>query len=159
RNERDWKHGRPYLDGIEWTIIQDRATRILGCIVGKCDLTFQFGVTAGLMKDIQKEAPQAACELLPANQSTNLIVNRDAPPFDNPEIRRAMALALDRKSFIQILAEGHGDVGGAMQPPPQGVWGMPAEMLKTLPGYGPDIGESREAARKVMQKAGYGPDR
>jgi hypothetical protein len=43
-----------------------------------------------------------------------------------------MALALDRKSFIQILAEGHGDIGGAMQPPPQGVWGMPAEESRYL---------------------------
>jgi peptide/nickel transport system substrate-binding protein len=111
------------------------------------------------MKNIQKEAPQAVCELRPANQSTNLIVNRDAPPFDNPEIRRAMALALDRKSFIQILAEGHGDIGGAMQPPPQGVWGMPAEILRTLPGYGPDIAKNREKARKIMEKAGYGPDK
>ena len=111
------------------------------------------------MKDIKKEAPQAICDLEPANQSTNLIVNRDAPPFDNPEIRRAMALALDRKSFIDILAEGHGDIGGAMQPPPQGVWGMPAEMLKTLPGYGPDIAKNRAEAREIMEKAGYGPDK
>src|SRR5437764_11998263 len=70
-----------------------------------------------------------------------------------------MALALDRKSFIQILAEGHGDIGGAMQPPPQGVWGMPAEILKTLPGYDPDIGKSREEARKIMAEAGYGRDK
>ena len=159
RNEQYWKEGRPYLDGIEWTIIPNRSTAILGFIAGKFDLTFPFGLTVPLMKDIQKEAPQAVCELQPANQSTNLIVNRDAPPFDNPEIRRAMALALDRKSFIQILAEGHGDVGGAMQPPPQGVWGMPAEMLKTLPGYGPDIGRNREEARKIMAEAGYGADK
>ena len=154
-----WKQGRPYLDGIEWTIIPNRSTAILGFVAGKFDLTFPFGLTVPLMKDIQKQAPQAVCELQPANQSTNLIVNRDAPPFDNPEIRRAMALALDRKSFIQILAEGHGDIGGAMQPPPQGVWGMPAEMLRTLPGYGPDIGKNREEARKIMEKAGYGADK
>jgi peptide/nickel transport system substrate-binding protein len=159
RNEHYWKEGRPYLDGIEWTIIPNRSTAILGFIAGKFDLTFPFGVTAALMKDIRKEAPQAACELQPANQSTNLIVNRDAPPFDNPEIRRAMALALDRKSFIQILAEGHGDIGGAMQPQPQGVWGMPDEMLRTLPGYGSDIGKNREDARKIMAEAGYGPDK
>ena len=158
RNAEYWKQGRPYLDGIEWTIIPNRSTAILGFIAGKFDLTFPFGVTAALMREIQKGAPQAVCELQPANQSTNLIVNRDAPPFDNPEIRRAMALALDRKSFIQILAEGHGDIGGAMQPPPQGVWGMPADMLRTLPGYGPDIGKNREEARKIMAEAGYGPD-
>jgi len=159
RNEQYWKEGRPYLDGIEWTIIPNRSTAILGFIAGKFDLTFPFGLTVPLMKDIQKGVPQAACELQPANQSTNLIVNRDAPPFDNPEIRRAMALALDRKSFIQILAEGHGDIGGAMQPPPQGVWGMPAEILGALPGYGPDIGKNREEGRNIMKKAGYGADK
>jgi peptide/nickel transport system substrate-binding protein len=68
-----------------------------------------------------------------------------------------MALALDRKSFIDIVAEGQGDVGGAMQPPPQGVWGMPAEMITTLPGYGSDVGKNRTEARLIMEKAGYGP--
>jgi peptide/nickel transport system substrate-binding protein len=159
RSLQYWKEGRPYLDGIEWTIIQNRSTALLSFIAGNFDMTFPFGVTVPLMKDIQKEAPQALCELLPANQSTNLIVNRDSPPFDNPEIRRAMALALDRKSFVDILAEGHGDIGAAMQPPPEGVWGMPAEMLRTLPGYDPDIGKNREEARKIMAKAGYGPDK
>jgi peptide/nickel transport system substrate-binding protein len=159
RNEQYWKPGRPYLDGIEWTIIPNRSTAILAFVAGKFDLTFPFGVTVPLMKTIKKEAPNTICDLEPANQSTNLIVNRDAPPFDNPEIRRAMALALDRKSFIDILAEGQGDIGGAMQPPPQGVWGMPVEVLETLPGYGPDVGKNRAEARKLMEKAGYGPQK
>ena len=159
RNPNYWKQGRPYLDGIEWTIVPNRSTAVLAFVAGKFDMTFPFGITVPLMHDINKQAPQAHCDLEPANQSTNLVVNRDAPPFDNPDIRRAMALALDRKSFIDILAEGHGDIGGAMQPPPQGVWGMPAEMLRTLPGYDPDIAKNRAEARELMQKAGYGPDK
>jgi len=159
RNEQYWKEGRPYLDGIEWTIIPNRSTAILAFISGKFDLTFPFGVTVPLVKNIKIEAPKSVCDLEPANQSTNLIVNRDVHPFDSPEIRRAMDLALDRQSFIQILAEGHGDIGGVMQPPPQGVWGMPAEILRTLPGYGADIAENREGARKLMENAGYGPDK
>jgi peptide/nickel transport system substrate-binding protein len=159
RNEKYWKKGRPYLDAIEWTIIPNRSTAVLAFTAGKFDLTFPFGIPVPLMKNIKIGAPDAVCEMAPANQSTNLIVNRDTPPFDSPEIRRAMALALDRKSFIDILAEGQGDIGGAMQPPPQGVWGMPAEMLRTLPGYGPDVGKSRAEARKIMEKAGYGPEK
>ncbi len=46
-------------------------------------------------------------------------MNRDAPPFDNPDLRRAMALTLDRKAFVDILTEGNGHIGGAMQPPPR----------------------------------------
>jgi peptide/nickel transport system substrate-binding protein len=159
RNAQYWKEGRPYLDGIEWTIIPNRSTAILAFIAGEFDLTFPFGVTVPLVKNIQKDAPNAVCDLEPADQSTNLIVNRDAPPFDSPEIRRAMAFALDRKSFVDILAEGQGDIGGAMQPPPQGVWGMPAEMLRTLPGYDSDVGKNRTQAREIMEKAGYGPDK
>jgi len=122
-------------------------------------VTFPFGITVPLMHNINKEAPQAVCALEPADQSTNLVVNRDAPPFDNPDIRRAMALTLDRKAFVNILAEGHGDIGGVMQPAPQGVWGMPTEMLRTLPGYDPDIAKNRAEARELMKKAGYGPDK
>ncbi len=158
RNRNYWKPGRPYLDGIQWTIIPNRSTAVLAFIAGKFDMTFPFGLTAPLMETVQKDAPEAICQLAPANQSTNLIVNREAPPFDNADIRRAMALTLDRKAFINILAAGHGDIGGAMQPPPEGVWGMPSEALAKLPGYGPDIAKNRDAARALMEKAGYGPE-
>jgi peptide/nickel transport system substrate-binding protein len=57
-------------------------------------------------------------------------------------MRRALALSLDRKAFIDILTEGHGDIGGTMQPPPEGVWGMPYDMLKSLPGYDPDSADA-----------------
>ena len=46
-----------------------------------------------------------------------------------------------------------------MLPPPEGVWGMPPEMLQTLPGYGPDVAKNRAEARKIMEKLGYGPDK
>jgi peptide/nickel transport system substrate-binding protein len=46
-----------------------------------------------------------------------------------------MSLSLDRKAFIDILTEGEGDIGGVMQPPPSGLWGMPPDLLRTLRGY------------------------
>jgi peptide/nickel transport system substrate-binding protein len=69
-----------------------------------------------------------------------------------------MTLALDRQTFIDIIGQGQGAIGGPMEPPPEGLWGMPAEMLKTLPGYGPDVTRRRAEARQIMQKIGYGPD-
>ena len=96
---------------------------------------------------------------MPSNASTNLLVNREAPPFDSPDLRRALALALDRKSFIDILAEGQGDIGGAMLPPPAGLWGMPPEVLSSVAGYDPDVAKSREAAREIMKRLGYGPEK
>ena len=72
-----------------------------------------------------------------AHAGTNLLVSREAPPFDNPDLRRALALALDRRSFIDILAEGQGDIGVAMLPLPAGVWGMPPDILATIPATAP----------------------
>ena len=46
-----------------------------------------------------------------------------------------------------------------MMPPPEGVWGLPSEVLATLPGYGSDVHKNRTEARKLMEGLGYGPDK
>jgi peptide/nickel transport system substrate-binding protein len=158
RNPDYWRPGRPYLDGIEWRIIPNRSTALLAFVAGQLDMTFPYEVTVPLLKDIRSQAPDAICELRPRGVASTLIVNREAPPFDNPDLRRAMALTLDRKSFIDVLSEGQADSGGAMLPPPEGLWGLPPDRLKQLPGYDPDVGKSRAEARAIMQRLGYGPD-
>jgi peptide/nickel transport system substrate-binding protein len=159
RNPDYWKKDRPYLDGIEYTIIRNLSTATLALISGKFDMTFPFTLTVPLLKDVQRQMPQAICELTPdGGVNRNLIVNRDTPPFDNPDLRRAMALSLDRKAFIDILTEGQGEMGGVLQPPPGGLWGMPPDQLKNLPGYDPDVQNNRTQARQVMEKLGYRPD-
>jgi peptide/nickel transport system substrate-binding protein len=110
------------------------------------------------LKDVKSQRPQAVCEMYSANVSRNMIVNRSAPPFDNPDLRRAMSLSIDRKAFNDIINQGQGEIGAVMQPPPDGLWGMPPKMLQTLPGYDPDVAKNRAAARKIMEKLGYGPD-
>jgi peptide/nickel transport system substrate-binding protein len=159
KNPDYWKPGRPYLDGVEYSIIPNRSTAILAFTAGNFDMTFPYEVTFPLLKDIKSQAPQAVCQSGPATESVGVLLNRTKPPFDNADVREAVALTLDRKSFIDILGQGEGDIGGALLPPPEGVWGMPADRLMTLPGYSGDIKENREKARALMQKAGYGPDK
>jgi peptide/nickel transport system substrate-binding protein len=159
RNSDYWKEGRPYLDGIEYTIIRNPSTAIMAFAAGNFDRYSMGILSIPLMKQIKNQAPQAICEVVPWNVSRTLIINRAAPPFDNPELRRAMALSLDRQAFIDILSDGQGTIGGAMMPPPAGRWGMPPEVLNTLPTYGPDVANNRAEARQIMQRLGYGPDR
>jgi peptide/nickel transport system substrate-binding protein len=158
RNPDYWKPGRPYLDGIEWTIIPNRSTALLAFVAGKLDMTFPYEVTVPLLRDIGQQDPQAVCELRPRGVASTLIVNRGAPPFDNPDLRRAMALTLDRRAFIDVLSGGEGDIGAAMLPPPEGLWGMPPERLRALPGYDPDVQKNRSEARGIMQRLGYGSE-
>jgi len=159
RNLDYWKKGRPYLDGIEFTIVPNRGTAMLSFVSGRFDLTFPWEVTIPLLKDIKSQKPDANCVVTSMNNSTNLIINRDAPPFDSSGLRKALALAMDRKAFIDILNQGDAQQGGTMQPVKDGVWGMPEEMYAAVPGYGPDVAANREQARAIMKKAGYGPDK
>jgi len=159
RNADYWKPGRPYLDGIEYTIIPNLSTRMLAFTAGKVDMTFPYGVSIPLLKDVKSQAPVAICETTVATGSRTLILNQAKPPFDNAELRRATVLALDRKPFIDILSEGQGEIGGVMLPPPEGVWGMPSEVLQTLPGYTTDVQKNRQQARTIMEGLGYGPDK
>jgi peptide/nickel transport system substrate-binding protein len=64
RNPDYWKPGRPYLDGIEYTIIRNVSTAILTFVSGKLDITFG-GLSVPLTQDVKNQAPQAFCELNP----------------------------------------------------------------------------------------------
>ncbi|WP_375775458.1 ABC transporter substrate-binding protein [Bradyrhizobium sp. ma5] len=155
RNPDYFKKDRPYLDEITVRSIDSRATRMLAFATGDYDITFPSDVSIPLMKDVKARAPNAICEMTSTNLQINLLVNRVNPPFDNPEIRKAMSLALDRQAFNSILFEGTGRLGGAMQAKPEGEWGMPPEILSTLMGYGADTGKNLADAQAIMQKLGY----
>jgi peptide/nickel transport system substrate-binding protein len=158
RNAHYWKTGRPYLDGIEYTIIRDVSTANLAFTAGQLEMTHPVFTQIPVLQELQRADPEAICRVVPSNVSRNLIINRTAPPLDNPDLRRAMSLALDRKAFVDILTGGKGDIGGAMLPPPEGVWGMPQNVLQTLPGYDSDAQKNRDIARQIMEKLGYGPN-
>ena len=74
-------------------------------------------------------------------------------------IRKAMVLAIDRDSFTHIIGQGTNRIGGTMLPPPEGRWGMPAEFLATVAGYGADHEKARAEGRKIMGELGYSADK
>src|SRR5215475_12058770 len=67
RNPNYWKPDRPYLDGIEFTIIPNESTAILAFTAGTFDMTFPFQVRIPLLQDVKSRGPQAICELAPLN--------------------------------------------------------------------------------------------
>jgi len=158
KNREYWKPGRPYLDGIEWRIMPSAATRTLSFIAGEFDMTDSGGVNANAIKDIHVQAPKAICEANPSNATGFVFINHKAPPFDNPKLRRAISLALDRSEFVKAQ-QGDGRLGGVMMAPPAGNWGLTPEQLATVPGFGKSVERNRAEARKIMQELGYGPNK
>jgi peptide/nickel transport system substrate-binding protein len=157
KNPDYWKKGKPYLDGQEFTIVKSRSTRVLGFVADKFDMTHPNDITIPLLKDVKEQNPAAVCYTYPTNISYNIIVNREQAPFDNADVRLAMSYAMDRDAFIKILMNGEGAKGGVMLPPPNGVWGMPPDVLAKTPGYGDKAADIKKG-QELMKKAGFGPD-
>jgi peptide/nickel transport system substrate-binding protein len=154
RNPDYWKTDRPYLDAIDFTIIRDPATAVLAFIAGKFDVAVPL--SPPMVNDIMSQLSDSICDEAPGTVNRHLIINRDKPPFNNPELRRAMSLSLDRQAFVDIVSQGKGEIGGVLQSPPGGLWGLLPDQLKQLPGYAPDVAKNRAQARQIMEKLGYG---
>ena len=70
RNPDYWNKGKPYLDAIDWKIVPNRSTRLLGFTAGEFDMTFDSDVTFPLLKDIKSQKPDAVCEARATNVSS-----------------------------------------------------------------------------------------
>ncbi len=150
KNPDYWRPGRPYLDGVEIRIIGNHSTRILAFGANEFDITFVADVTGPLIGDVMSRSPQAQCKLVPTGVSTNLLVNRTKPPFDDPKLREAMTLALDRDAMVKIVTAGKASISGAMMGEPEGNWPMPTAKLMQFAAYAGTMDERRAKARKIM---------
>jgi peptide/nickel transport system substrate-binding protein len=111
-----------------------------------------------IMKDIRAQVPNAVCSTGGSNSIGVVLMNLSVPPFENPKVRRAISLGLDRNAFIS-MRQGEAQLGGIMMSSPYGNWGVTSTQLAALPGFGKDVERNRAEARKLMEEAGYGPNR
>ena len=157
KNPNYFVKGRPYLDGITWIIIRSRPSRVAALQAGQADVGYPGDTSQAIYEQLKAAAPQLVFQKVGTQVSTNIIVNTRKPPFDDVLLRRAVNLALDRASIIKSVYQGLGTPGGANQPPPYGSWGLPADQLKKLPGFGSPE-ENKAEARKLLASKGYGPN-
>ena len=151
RNPNYWKTGRPYLDGIEYTIITNRSTVILGLRVpGSSTLTFPYEITVPLVKRRQ-EANTRRDVRHHADERGGQRADEPEPPFDDLEVRRVWSLDAGPAELRQHPDDGQGDIGGAMMPPPGGL-GPARGDADELPGYSPTWRPDAEA-RRIMTAA------
>jgi peptide/nickel transport system substrate-binding protein len=147
--------GRPYLDGIKYVIIKDRSTQIAALQAGQLDAAGS-GWNKANAETAKNGNPKLVVVESDSNVNDNVLVNFKKPPFNDVRVRRAIALALDRKSYLVGPRQGAATFGGALLPKPAGVWGLPAAEVKTLPGMGDPVKQKAEA-KKLLADAGFGP--
>jgi peptide/nickel transport system substrate-binding protein len=113
RNPTYYEPGQPYLDGLEYHIIQDGTERTNALLGGIVDFSSDVDP-----KDWQQvsTAPNLAGESISGGHWHWIMLNNTVKPFDNPIVRQAIAYAIDRKAIVDSIFFGQADpiIGGVI---------------------------------------------
>src|SRR5256886_8158121 len=154
RNPHYWKPGLPHIDGYQ-AVVMDDLTKIFASFRAR-QLTMT-GIARHLERPeadiLKKDFPDAVVALGPRAGWDTFVMNVSKPPFNDPRVRKAVALATDREKMIEIAAEGWGVIGGYIGP--HTPYGLPLEELKKYPQFGDDMARRQAEAKRLLAEAGY----
>ena len=148
RNPNYWVKDRPYMDGVKYSIVFDENTAMTDLIAGHFHR--YFPVLSDNYGRAEKESGGKIKETTIASPNRNMLFfNSTKKPFNDPRVRQAVSMVLDRQDSMQIDLHGQGRSGGFMMP--GGQWAISTDQLNKVPGYAkPDIAE----AKKLLAAAG-----
>ena len=138
KNPNYFKPGRPYFDGIRAFIIIDKGTEIAALKTGQILMAMS---TAFMMDPEDAKLLQGDSDFTDKfdffwakGQGINhLLLNTTRAPFDDPNIRRAIFLALDRQEIVAGFGAGEYTIGTPMAP--QNPFHLPIAEVLELPGF------------------------
>jgi peptide/nickel transport system substrate-binding protein len=154
RNPDYYTEGLPYLDGFTGIFAAKQAVRVEAIRADRAAIEFR-----GMPPSARDELVGALGDKITVqegdwNVASAVTCNHQRKPFDDPRVRRALSLAIDRWggapaiSKIAIVKT----VGGVVFP------GSPLAATKAelerMAGYWPDIEKSRAEARRLLKEAG-----
>jgi peptide/nickel transport system substrate-binding protein len=103
-NDRYWREGMPYLDGVEFRVLSDPSSRASGLRSDAVDL-IETNDPASIIS-LSEEAGDGRFQVFtgdPADTSVSMVaLNMAVPPFDDPLARRIVATGTDRQSSSEI---------------------------------------------------------
>jgi peptide/nickel transport system substrate-binding protein len=154
KNPNYYHKGQPYLDGFVGVYAPKEATRVAAIRSDQAAIEFR-GLPPSARDELKKDlGDQIAVQESDWNCGSDLFFNEKKPPFDDPRVRRALSLALDRWGGAPALSKIAivKTVGGIVYP------GSPLaankDKLSSMAGFWPDIEKSRAEAKKLLHDAG-----
>jgi peptide/nickel transport system substrate-binding protein len=113
RNEHYWEEGLPKLDGVEWHVVVDDNTRILKVQAGELDaaIFIPFNRIADLDAD-----PNINVHLDPSTREDHLLLNHENQWLANKNVRKALNMAVDVASIVDVVTFGYGTAANSYIP-------------------------------------------
>lgn len=140
----DYWGGAPEIDGVRFLIVPSGDTAVSMYEAGELDLVYATDTAIRrVLRDDQFEGERITA---PAAQIQYLGMNSTVyEPFEDPRVREALCLAIDREAIIQGIYEG------AALP-------LYGQITPGVAGYNPDFPAmpyDPDRARQLMEEAGY----
>ncbi len=137
----DYWDGKAAIDDLVFAITPDNSVRLQKLKAGECHV-MPYPNPADL-EDIRADDSLKMLEQEGLNVGY-LAYNTTQPPFDNPKVRKALNMAINKEAIIDAVFQGAGRV--AKNPLPPTIWSYNESTV--------DDPYSPEAARKLLAEAG-----
>lgn len=140
-----WKgypFAEPKIDKINFIAIAENSTRYVALETGKAQFV---GYLSVLEYNLGAKNSKESVVNVPSRRSFSLMFNCQKPPFDNVNVRRALAFALDREGFCKLAGGGRSPLKSMLF---FGYKDLYAESA-AAPDYNMD------KAKTMLQEAGY----
>ncbi|MEO1678181.1 MAG: ABC transporter substrate-binding protein [Pseudomonadota bacterium] len=155
KNEDYWREGLPYLDRVVGRFIPDASTRT-AAMENEEVMYGAFGaipnIDAVRLRDTDGFNVTTDGYAM-INPMALIEFNTTKPPFDNPALRQAVSIALDREFLIDNIWFGYGKPATSALSSNFSATGLYAE---GMPNYAPN--SNVEAAIAVLDEAGLTPN-
>jgi peptide/nickel transport system substrate-binding protein len=152
RNPNYYRDGQPYVDGVEWMVINDESTGLAMYRTGQLDCAPGLGwnVRQQDLEALQKSHPHLMFRDFQSQSAGAVTMRTDMPPFNDVRVRRAISHAIDRQALIEA-------VWVRSKPSPSispGLveWTLPIDQLGAGAKY---YQYDPEEARRLLAEAGY----
>ena len=142
RNPDYHKPGLPHFDEVEFIVIPDRSARLNALLTGEVDVIEDVDIrNVGLIE----ANPDLVVHRTPSLRHLTFDMNCQLAPYDNPAVRQALKLAIDREDIITKVFLGEAETGNDNP------------VAKIMPLWAETPPEHRydpDAARKILADAG-----
>ena len=111
RNKHFYDKAHPYLSGIDYRVVSDPATALQQVSRGRTDLDESLPAS-----DLSSGHAHARVVTTPSQSTSVLTFSSKAAPTDDPTLRKAVSLAIDRSALVKSVYDGKAVVAKGLLP-------------------------------------------
>lgn len=145
RNPDYFMPGLPQLEGVLLRIIPESAAQVAALTSGDIDLLWNVP-----LESIPQLKGNSALVLdsVPTSTWDGIIMNGNQEPFNDPKVRLAVSLAIDKQALVEFSLNGFGTATHTMIPPNHPFYNKDLKM-------GPDLDRARKVLAESSRPNGF----